>query len=69
MKGCQNMWMVIYMAKSKELIFRVRDILADAGIAVRVRPINNNEIDGYYELLVPETEVQIAHEKLIKHGF
>jgi hypothetical protein len=67
MKGCQNMWMVIYMAKSKELILRVRDILVDTGIAVRVRPISDS--DGYYEILVPETEVQIAHEKLIKHGF
>jgi hypothetical protein len=67
MKGCQNMWMVIYMAKGKELILRVRDILVDTGIAVRVRPISDS--DGYYEILVPETEVQIAHEKLIKHGF
>jgi hypothetical protein len=61
------MWTVIYMAKRKDLIMQARDILADAGIAVRVRPISDS--GGYFEILVPETEVQIAHEKLIKHGF
>ena len=63
------MWMVIYMAKRKKLIMMVQKLLADAGLAVRIRPIDGENSDGYFEILVPETEVQIAHMKLLRHGF
>jgi hypothetical protein len=63
------MWMVIYMAKGKELIMAVQELLTDAWLAVRIRPIGGEKDNGYFEILVPETEAQIAHMKLLRYGF
>jgi hypothetical protein len=63
------MWTVIYMAQSKESVMKVEKILADAAVAVRVRPVGGGEDDGYFEILVPEAETQLAHSILIRSGY
>lgn len=63
------MWTVIYMAQSKESVLQVQEILAEASLAVRVRPVGEGKDDGYFEILVPETEAQLAHSILIRNGY
>lgn len=64
------MWTVIYMAQTKESVLKVQALLADANLAVRVRPVGESASDdGYFEILVPETEAQLAHTILIRNGY
>lgn len=63
------MWTVIYMAQTKESVLEVQNILADASLAVRVKPVGDGDDEGYYEILVPETETQLAHSILISNGY
>lgn len=61
------MWTVVYMAQSKENIEKLQHILEEKNILVMVRSVNReyeNE-DGYYELLVPESEVEQTHSIII----
>lgn len=63
------MWTVIYMAQTKESVLKVQELLSSSNLAVRVRPVGNGTDDGYFEILVPETEAQLAHTILIKNGY
>ena len=63
------MWTVIYMAQTKESVLKVQELLTSANLAVRVRPVGGGAEDGYFEILVPETEAQLAHTILIKNGY
>lgn len=64
------MWTVIYMAQTKESVLKVQQILEKASLAVRVRPVGGGGADdGYFEILVPETESQLAHTILIQNGY
>lgn len=61
------MWTVIYMAQSKEVIDKLKQILEEHSILFKVRSINKSgEEDSCYEVLVPDTEVSEAHELLIE---
>jgi hypothetical protein len=62
------MWTVIYMAQTKDSVLKVQDLLSAAGLAVRVRPVGEGGENGFFEILVPETEAQLAHSLLIKSG-
>ncbi len=64
-----KVWTVIYMAQTKEAVLKVQDALEQAGLAVRVRPVGNGGDDGFFEILVPDTEAQQAHGILIKNGY
>ena len=63
------MWTVIYMAQTKDSVLKVQELLAAAELAVRVRPVGEGGKDGFFEILVPETEAQLAHTILIKNGY
>jgi len=63
------MWTVIYMAQTKEQVLKVQEILREASLAVRAKPVGNGDDDGYFEILVPETEAQLAHTILIRNGY
>lgn len=63
------MWTVIYMAQTKESVLEVQSLLENDKIAVRIKPLCDGTSDGYYEILVPETETQQAHGVLIKNGY
>lgn len=73
------MWTVVYMAQSKEIASELEHQLANEGILVKQRPISKNkDIDKdkdknkgneYYEILVPEAEIEEAHGVIIEKGF
>jgi hypothetical protein len=56
------------MAQTKESVLKVQEILEQATLAVRVRPVGDSD-EGYFEILVPETEAQLAHTILIRSGY
>lgn len=61
------MWTVVYMAQNKENIEKLQHILEEKNILVMVRSVNREDEneDGYYELLVPESEVEQTHSIII----
>lgn len=65
------MWTVVYMAQSKEIATKLQELLTTEGILVKIRPIskNHDNNDNYYEVLVPEAEVEEAHTVIIEKGF
>ncbi len=71
LKGSVYMWTVVYMAQSKEIATKLQELLTGEGILVKTRPISNkNENkDNYYEVLVPEAEVEEAHSVIIEKGY
>ena len=65
------MWTVVYMAQSQEVVDALKGILEQEGLLVKVRPVNRS-VDGevsYFEVLVPESEVEEAHGIIIEKGF
>ncbi len=71
MKGRVHMWTVVYMAQSKDIATKLQEILSNEGILVKLRPISKNHgnNDNYYEVLVPESEVEESHSVIIEKGF
>lgn len=65
------MWTVVYMAQSKDIATRLQDLLANEGILVKLRPVSKNHEnnDNYFEVLVPEAEVEEAHSVIIEKGY
>ncbi|NLC67582.1 MAG: hypothetical protein GX754_02105 [Clostridiaceae bacterium] len=65
------MWTVVYMAQSKEIAENLQELLAKEGILVKLRPVSKNEesTKDYFEVLVPEAEVEEAHSIIIEKGF
>lgn len=64
------MWTVVYMAPSKETAENIRDYLEKECILVKIRPVKKCSCrDGYYEVLVPESEIEEAHNILYQAGF
>ncbi|MBA1334210.1 MAG: hypothetical protein HPY66_1919 [Firmicutes bacterium] len=63
------MWTIVYMAPSKETAENVKDYLEKESILVKIRPVNRCSCkDGYYEVLVPESEIEEAHSILYQTG-
>ncbi|MCX7843516.1 MAG: hypothetical protein N2489_10690 [Clostridia bacterium] len=65
------MWTVVYMAQSKDIATKLQDLLTKEGILVKLRPVSKNHEnnDNYFEVLVPESEVEEAHSVIIEKGF
>ena len=65
------MWKVVYMAQNKETADQINDLLTAEGFLKRIKPVYKNvpDQDNYYEILVPQTEVQEVHNILMDHGF
>ncbi|MCH5185253.1 MAG: hypothetical protein J1F64_03920 [Oscillospiraceae bacterium] len=60
------MWIVIYFSKRKEDADRVKSLMENAGIIVKVRDVNNFDGDiKAYEVLVTDADVQNAHNIII----
>lgn len=62
------MWMVAYVTQSKESAERIKALLQEAGLPVKIRSVNQsgNGQFGCYEILVPEAELSEAHEIIIE---
>ena len=68
---CGNMWTVVYLAQSKEIATNLQELLAEEGILVKLRPVSKEEEknNDYFEILVPEAEIEEAHSVIIDKGF
>ena len=64
------MWMVAYITQSKEKAEKIRALLQEAGLPVKVRSVSQsgNEQFGCYEILVPEAELSEAHGIIIERA-
>lgn len=64
------MWTVVYLAHSHEIAEKLQQCLLDSGLLVTLRPIESGEdSDNYYEVMVPEHEVEKAHSVIIEKDF
>jgi hypothetical protein len=64
------MWTVVYMAQNREMAEKLKSILEEAGILVRINPVSRKEkADDYFHVSVPEAEVEEAHGIIIEKGF
>lgn len=65
------MWMVAYMAQTKEQAEKIREFLEKADILVKIRSVNQSDNDkiGCFEIMVPESELEEAHGIIISNIF
>lgn len=65
------MWTVVYMAQNEQIVLALKELLANEGILVKIKPISKNleNNDNYFEILVPEAEVEEAHSVIIENGY
>ncbi|MDD3465248.1 MAG: hypothetical protein PHH07_07205 [Candidatus Cloacimonetes bacterium] len=65
------MWKVVYMAQTKNTANHIRDLLTKEGFLIKIKPVYKNVSDeeNYYEILVPQTEVQEVHTILMENGY
>lgn len=59
------------MAKNREIAEKIQQELEKAGLLVKIRPISKgaDNPEGSYDVLVPESEVELAHSIIIDIGF
>ncbi len=64
------MWMVVYIAQAKEIAEKIKALLQEAGLPVKIRSVNQSENEQYgsYEILVPEAELFEAHRVIIEEA-
>jgi hypothetical protein len=65
------MWTVVYLAKNKKEAEKMKGLINLEGVLVKIQPVSKsaNEEENYYEVLVPEVEVEEAHSILIELGY
>lgn len=58
------MWTVIYIAPTKTIAEKYKNVLVDEGMLVQLRPIGSAQMGEHasVEILVPESEAEEAHE-------
>ena len=61
------MWIVVYVAKSREIAENLRLLLEEAGLPVKIRPVSRecSQQSCSYDILVPDSEVAQAHSIII----
>ena len=57
------MWTVVYITQSFETADKIRELLENAEILVMLRRVEENS--DSYEILVPETEIEEAHNIIL----
>ncbi len=63
------MWTVVYMAPSQETAENIKNFLENECILVKIRPVQKCSYqDGYYEILVPESELEEVKNCLYQAG-
>ncbi|SHJ44551.1 hypothetical protein SAMN02745975_02113 [Geosporobacter subterraneus DSM 17957] len=62
------MWTVVYMAHNQADGEKIKDLLGSEGFLVKIRAIGKED-DRVYEVLVPNGEVQEAHDVLVDLGY
>lgn len=58
------MWTVIYIASNRQLAEQLKKTLTDEGLLVQLRAAGSLQVgdSGAFEILVPESEAEEAHE-------
>ena len=60
------MWIVVYLVKGREAMLQIRQRLETAGIIVMIKKKTSDQDDqAFYDILVPQTEVEKAQELII----
>lgn len=69
-KEAAGMWTVVYLAKNKKMADKMSNLMSREGVLVKVQPVSKNtgDEDGYFEILVLESEVEEAHSILYELG-
>ena len=65
------MWIVVFITQNKETADTVTELLREAGLIVKVRPLGakSNNVFGCYEILLPESQVEEGHRILVSSLF
>lgn len=65
------MWTVVYLAKNKKIADKISQLITREGVLVKLQPVSKNtgDEDGYFELLVLESEIEEAHNILYELGY
>ena len=65
------MWTVVYMAQSREILDAIQAALDEAEILYRIKPVvvESESEETCFEILVPEAEVEQAHNIIIDIEF
>lgn len=60
------MWTVVYIAPNRNTAEVLKKVLSDEGVLVQLRPVGvpQEGDSNSFEILVPESEVEEAHEIL-----
>lgn len=69
-KEAAGMWTVVYLAKNKAMADKVSNLMSQEGVLVKTQPVSKNtgNEDGYFEILVLESEAEEAHNILYEKG-
>ncbi len=65
------MWTVVYITQDKDAADRLRSVLENNSIIVRIRSIikEENKCGSCYEVMVPNTEMDAAQNLIIDNEF
>ncbi len=62
------MWTIVYISQNMETVKEIKELLEASEILVMMRTVSEEEGQGSFEILVPETEVEQAHNIIINHS-
>ena len=63
------MWEVVYITSNSEIANKIKEELEKEGILAKVKAISQEGQEGDFEIIVPETDVNEAHNIIIEKGF
>lgn len=63
------MWTVVYVSKDSSLIDKIKTELESKNILVKIKNVSQNQDDECFEVMVPEAEIEKAHDIIINIGF
>lgn len=63
------MWEVVYITSNSEVASKIKEELEKEGILTQIKSSTKDAVEGYFEIIVPETEVNEAHNIIIEKGF
>lgn len=63
------MWEVVYITSNSEIANKIKEELEKEGILAKIKSSTQDDKEGYFEIIVPETDVNEAHNIIIEKGF
>ena len=62
------MWTVVYISQNEDVAKEIKQLLENSQILVMMRSVGEDEEQKSFEILVPETEVEQAHNIIINNN-